>query len=307
MISLSALLLTTVSLMTTNSTITVEETLKTTSEKLCPGNSCEDQIKRLKRHGVRYKNPHALILLSTAYLTGEGVEKNEERAYKLMKQAAASRSSKAFFILSVMLKDGVGTKVNKKRAQKYLDRSAKRGYPPAMLQKALETLDFTKPRNDEAINWLEKAAKSNHKEAAYLLAQLKETGIGVEKNLLEAANYYKRSAFWDFKDSNKRLQHIAKTVDKNNKDYLAISKLAEDVETITIFGNKKDFSLALDLKIDAITIDSIYDGNGIGPRIPGGCQARSMCAVVYVAGSSHTQPISVSDADMFINRSGSSQ
>lgn len=293
--------------MSSSPTVTAETALKQTSDKLCIEHRCDAQIKRLKRHGIRFKNPHALILLSTAYLTGEGVEKDEVKAYKLMKQAAASRSSKAFFILSVMLKDGVGTKVNKQRSQKYLDRSAKRGYPPAMLQKALETLDFTKANNDKAIKWLEKAAKKNHKESAYLLAQLKETGIGVEKNLLEAADYYKQSAFWHFKDSNKRLQHIASTVDKNSKDYLAINQLAEEVETITIFGNKKDFSVALDLKIDAVTIGSIYDGNGIGPRIPGGCHARRMCSVAYVAGITHTQPISASNTDIFINRSISNQ
>lgn len=302
MMSLTALLLTTISFAgtaATSTTITTEEV----TDKLCPDNSCEEQIKRLKRHGKLYKNPHALILLSTAYLTGEGVEKDEVRAYKLMKQAAASRSSKAFFILSVMLKDGVGTEVNKRRAQKYLDRSAKRGYPPAMFQKALETLDFSKANNDEAIKWLEKAANKSHKEAAYLLAQLKETGVAVEKDLLAAADYYKRSAFWNYKDSNKRLQHIASTVDRNDKDYLAISKLAEDVETITIYGNKMDFALALDLKIDAVTIGSIYDGNSAGPRIPGGCLARRMCSIAYMAGSSHTMPISANNADLFIGRS----
>jgi len=58
--------------------------------KLCPDNSCEKQIKRLKRHGALYKEPGALILLATAYLTGEGVEKDPKRAYKLVKRASSS-------------------------------------------------------------------------------------------------------------------------------------------------------------------------------------------------------------------------
>lgn len=247
--------------------------------KLCPDNSCEKQIKRLKRHGALYKEPGALILLATAYLTGEGVVKDPERAYKLIKRASSSGSPKAHFILSAMLRDGVGTVVNKKRSQMYLDKAARYGYAPAMFQKSLESLNFSSEDNTQAISWLEKAVDGKSREAIYLMAQLKETGTVLKKDIVGAAKLYKKIAFWQYKDSNQRLKSIFVQMPKEHDDYHTVAKLLEEVETITVQGNKLSFPIALDMKIDAIVENSHFDGRS-GPF---GCTNKNNCYIWYNA------------------------
>lgn len=249
--------------------------------KLCPDNSCEQQIRRLKRHGALYKDPGALILLATAYMSGEGVEKDQERAYQLIKRASRAGSAKAHFILSAMLRDGIGTKANLRRSQIFLDKAAIHDYAPAMFQKSLETLDLNASDNTEAIEWLVKAAQGRSREAIYLMAQLKETGTVVQKDLMGAAELYKQAAFWQYKDSGKRLQHIANSLSKDTEDYNSVAKLLEEVETITVYGSKPDFNTALDIKIDAIVSESDFDGRNSGSHIPGRCEKKQNCLVKY--------------------------
>lgn len=274
---LTTLLFTVTATLSSSATAAIEQTEAT--DKLCPNNSCEQQIKRLKRYGALYKDPGALILLATAYMTGEGVEKDPRRAYQLIKRAARAGSTKAYFILSAMQRDGIGTEVNLKRSQLNLDRSAKYGYAPAMFQKSLETLDFSSSDNAKAIQWLEKAVAGRSREAIYLMAQLRETGTVVAKDLLGAAELYKQAAFWQYKDSGQRLQHIADSLSKETEDYSKVAKLLEEVETITIHGSKVEFHAALDMKIDAIIENSHFDGRS-GPF---GCTPRNGCSFLYRA------------------------
>ncbi|GAA5138810.1 tetratricopeptide repeat protein [Thalassotalea piscium] len=244
---------------------------------LCTEDSCKTQILKLKQHS-RYGNPETLILLATAYLTGEGVEKNPALAYKKIKRAARSRYGKAMFILSAYYRDGIGTEKDLEKSKLWLARSAAEGYPQALYQTALLTLDFNKADNSEELELLLRAEDKRNKDAMYLLSRLRETGSLVEKNTLKAAEGYKKLTFWNYKDSRERLVNLVNTTDESAQEYTKISALDDDIETLTITGNNVSFELALSNTIDRVTRNSFYDGRSTGSRISGAtCSKRTNC------------------------------
>lgn len=247
--------------------------------KLCDGDSCDVQIRKLKRHS-RYGNPDTLILLASAYLNGEGVEKNPEMAIKKLKRATRAHSGKAMFMLAALYKDGIGTEVNIEQSDLWLKRSVAEGYPQALYQTALKTLDLKKEDNSAELALLLKAEERENKAAAYLLSVFRETGTLLEKDTVRAAEGYKNLAFWDYKDSKNRLENLAKNADETVEGYERISSLASDIERITVTGTKISYKMALDLTIDRVTRDSIYDGRSTGSHIPGrGCTQKTNCQV----------------------------
>jgi len=249
------------------------------AEKLCTGDSCAVQIQKLKRHS-RYGNPEALILLATAYLNGDGVEKNPALALKKLKRATRSDSGKAMFMLAALYKDGVGTDVDQERSDMWLNRAVAQNYGPAFYQKALITLDFKKTDNSKEIELLLEAEKKHSKAAVYLLSMLRETGNLVEKDIVKAAEGYRDLAFYSYRDSADRLTNIANSMKDSTKEYERISELAGDIERITVTGQKMTFEVALDNTIERITRESMYDGRSTGSHIPGrGCTKKNNCVI----------------------------
>lgn len=251
---------------------------------LCSEDSCKTQILKLKKHS-RYGNPETLILLATAYLTGEGVEKSPELAFKKIKRAVRSRYGKAMFILSAYYRDGIGTEKDLEKSERWLAKAAAEGYPQALYQTALLTLDFDKADNSEELELLLRAEEKRNKDAMYLLSRLRETGTLVEKNTLKAAEGYKKLTFWNYKDSRERLVNLINTTDETAQEYTKISTLDDDIETLTVTGNNVSFELALSNTIDRVTYNSLYDGRSTGSRISGTvCSKRTNCQVISFTG-----------------------
>jgi len=254
-------------------------------QKMCEGDSCAVQMKKLKRH-ARYGNPEALVLLASAYLNGDGVEKNPEKAYKKLKRAAGEDSGKAMFMLSAMKRDGLGTDKDLRKSNLWLDKAVAVKYPPAMYQKALQTLDFNKADNSSELELLLTAEEKGNKAATYLMSVLRETGTLVEKDEVKAAEGFRNLSFFNYKDSSARLQAIAdrwaEAEITDEKGAERIAQLADGIETITVTGNKMSFEMALDATITRITSGDmqIYDGRSTGSHIPGGCTRKRNCSII---------------------------
>ncbi|GHE80011.1 tetratricopeptide repeat protein [Thalassotalea profundi] len=253
--------------------------IETAEEKLCVDDSCKAQILKLKKHS-RYGNPETLILLASAYLTGEGVEKNPELAFKKIKRAVRSGSGKAMFILSAYYRDGIGTDKDIEKSNLWLSRSVKENYSQALYQTALLTLDFNKADNSDELDLLLRAEAKGNKDATYLLSILRETGTLVEKDALQAAKGYKRLAFSHYKDSQDRLVNLINSTEETSKEYSKIRALDEDIETITVTGEKLSFQMALSNAIERVTYNSLYDGKSTGSHIQGrGCTKKTNCRI----------------------------
>lgn len=227
----------------------------------CKKSDCTEQFDKLKRQSYLHRNPYSSILLATAYMEGVGVEKDYKKAYKLLRRSFSAGSNKAPFMLSAMFKDGLGVEQNMEESLRYLDISVKRNFPPAQYVKALSLLTKDFNSQKQSIELLTRAADKNHKESNYILALLYESGELMPKDLKRAARYYRNAAFFDYLNSNERLQYLAKSVSKKHDDYFDIQALAKDVEVITITSTKSVIEV---LEDKMALYDQLWSKNSAG-------------------------------------------
>lgn len=178
---------------------------------------------------------------------GQGVKKNEEQArqwyeaaakkgspsaihellyiakadFKVMMEDADSRAQlikqaqendpKSQYMLGQAYLQGIGVNKDQKMARKWILQSAKSGYADA--QYAVAYL-FSVQKNiqktyTEPLEWTKKAAKQGHRFAAFNLGGVYESGIGADKNWMEAGRWYLYSAGLGNANAIKRLNIMA--------------------------------------------------------------------------------------------------
>jgi len=122
---------------------------------------------------------------------GEGVSKDEIKAFHLIKKAAEMNERDAQCILGTMYRDGIGVEKNYQlafywlqQASVYLDTQSI-NKPKAMyfLSMLLYEGKGTEQNYSLAIKWLEEAIKYEYYPAQLLLANIYYSGEVVEKNL----------------------------------------------------------------------------------------------------------------------------
>lgn len=124
------------------------------------------------------------------YLQGKGVEKNTDKAYWWLSEAAEKGSLKAINAIALMYFEGEGVKKNIPHAIKLLEISANSDDLRAMNMLGgiyqYEYKDFKK-----AFKWFEKAAKNGHNEARMKVASMYEKGEGTKRDKNKAISWYK--------------------------------------------------------------------------------------------------------------------
>lgn len=173
----------------------------------------------------------AKVLLAKCYIAGKYVRQDIKKAQQLLKQAAYEDEPEAFYEIAIaLLRGDYDWKKDNDLAIKYLKKAADMNFHPAKVlmatlfidgesiiddknqvithlalmaisgdaqaqYKLAKTLaDFSIPVYDRvAIFWLEKAA-NYHQEAAFLLANFYQEGIGTEINLNKAFSLYHKLA-----------------------------------------------------------------------------------------------------------------
>ena len=122
------------------------------------------------------ENKHACYNVAQMYLSGEGTEKNEKRAFHFMRLSALGRYIPAQMALSEMYRNGMGVKQDNYGAFKWMYEAARQGNVEAQEKTALNYLQgygIAKSRK-EALSWAEKAQKNGGKNAAEIIHQIKE-------------------------------------------------------------------------------------------------------------------------------------
>ena len=79
----------------------------------------------------------------------------------------------------------------------------------------LGLLYFDEKNYEKAIELFDKASKNNHEKAYYYLGLIYENGFYVESDLIIACEYYKKSAFFGFREAHKKA-----AICKASKEYL---------------------------------------------------------------------------------------
>ena len=141
-------------------------------------------------------NGRAAYLLGSFYDKGEGLPKKMENAIYWYEKGAALYDINACNRLAILYATGNGVKKNETKAFELLFTSADQGYPDAGYNIAM-ACHFGQGtiRNDsEAFKWLEKSASANHKLAALALADIHEYGLlGKRVNYIKA-QYWREKA-----------------------------------------------------------------------------------------------------------------
>lgn len=250
---------------------------------ICADETCLNIFKKLKKY-ANYGNPEAQVLVATAYLTGNGLEQNNELAVRNLRKAVNSGSDRARWMMAYLFKHGIGIEQSLSQASRLLDKAVANHYPPALFQKALEILDFDGKDNEKAIELLTTAADKKHKTAMYILAKMSAYGIGRSIDKVQAVKLFKKLAFSGYRDSR---GHFDMLIDEAKKQPLVTAEmqgLIADSEVITVYGRKWEIRRSLSDKLARISRSNVYDGNSYGSHLRGRTCKNSSSKCLSYAG-----------------------
>lgn len=126
-----------------------------------------------------------------------GMEKDVNKAVECFRKAADDGLADSMFHLAMLYEGGLGVEKDEIAARRYLEMAARSEVPIACLMLALKKFgvkDATPADQREGAALLLTAAEGGNQQAQTMYAMCCENGIGVEKDLAEAAGWYRRAA-----------------------------------------------------------------------------------------------------------------
>lgn len=134
----------------------------------------------------------ARINLAGMFFHGEGVEKDRSQSLELYKSAADSGNATAQYNYGLMKMTGEACSIDLEEALKYIHLAAEGGYPSALHALALRygAGDGVPLDLEKAFQFYLTAANKGHKKSQFQLAKMYEVGSGTEKNTIEALRWY---------------------------------------------------------------------------------------------------------------------
>ena len=165
----------------------------------------EDDGKREKYSELFYKNAKYVAdegdaedeyYLGNCYYNGEGVEKDEVKAFEWYKKAAEQGHISAQYNVGVCYDNGEGVEKDKRKAFGWYERAAEQGHVEAQynLGVCYEYGRGVEKDKRKAFGWYERAAEQGLAEAQYNLGVCYEYGRGVEKDENKAFEWYEKAA-----------------------------------------------------------------------------------------------------------------
>ncbi len=137
-----------------------------------------------------------------------GAEKDPQSAEAYLRKAAEADS---MFYLATMYKEGMGVPKNEVLSDQYLVMAGEKKFPLACLILAMRKFavkNGTGTEPQEGATLLLTAAEGGNSTAMMLYGSCCENGIGVEKDLSEAAGWYRRAAKAGDKQANDALKNL---------------------------------------------------------------------------------------------------
>jgi TPR repeat protein len=180
-----------------------------------------------------------LFLVGHSYLYGKGTEKNESLGITYLRDAAVMRqgSALALYDLGVCYENGIGVPKDSVNAFIYYNRAAQKGNINALVNlgrcylygigvekdcsKAVEPLEKAAEKGyvfTKELENIKKVAEEGNAHASYFLGVCYANGIGVDKKIDTATQYYKKAADAGFEcRTNDNLQPV---IPKAGNDYV---------------------------------------------------------------------------------------
>lgn len=150
--------------------------------------------------------------LGVCYMQGAcGVEKDEAKAAQYFIKAAEGGNRDSMLNMSIFYGNGIGVDVDRQKSLEYLEKAAEMEQPVACcyLGAALTARENSSEEDlARGAKLLEKAAEMGHTEAQFIYGRCCEDGRGVEKDLAEAAGWYRRAAKAGMPQANAALIHL---------------------------------------------------------------------------------------------------
>ena len=154
----------------------------------------------------------ALHKVAVCYLQGYcGEEKDEKKAFDYFMRAAEGGVKDSMFNVALFYQNGVGTEPDVNKAFEWIKKAAEAEQPQACYLLAMHYMTGTNGLpvdKEKSIALLTTAAESGFPEAQCTLGSCYETGSGVEKDLAEAAGWYRRSARAGLQQANESLKRL---------------------------------------------------------------------------------------------------
>ena len=150
----------------------------------------------LHRSAAEKGHARAQMQLGRAYLLGEGVEKDYEKAMDWTRRASDQGSPQAQNILGYMYANGVGVEEDPREAIRWYRKAADQGYDVSQYNLALSYENGQGVEQDyaKAIQWYQEAAAQGYSSAQTQLGTMYNFGRGVEKDYGEARRWYRPAA-----------------------------------------------------------------------------------------------------------------
>jgi uncharacterized protein len=125
-------------------------------------------------------------------LQGNGIAKDEKRAFAQNAEAAHGGHADAVLAMGWFYLNGVGVARDVERARKWYRESARRGEPKAMF--SLGQISYDERDFSEGLTWFTRASDAGHGRSLYWLGKLYWRGHGVEQDKKQAMRYFHRAA-----------------------------------------------------------------------------------------------------------------
>ena len=260
-------------------------------QKICSSEECHKQLIKIRKYG-RWGDAKSQLVVASAYLYGDGVEQDTDKAISWLKRTAYNTSTnagkysfKAFHMMAQLYQKGIGVEQDIPLADEYFNKLADKHYGPVLFDRAFAA--FEQDNLAQGITLLEQASDSRFPEASYYLARMYQQGDFIEKDINKAALYYEKVVISDYKDSRQRLEQIVAEMEENSttltanvltKEQTLINKLNAtlDIEIITVNAHTLETKDAMTNLLARLKLSSNRFDASTGSRIKGrGCGQTS--------------------------------
>lgn len=168
------------------------------------------QVDPLRQKAVE-GDTEAQVNLATNYAYGLGVAQNGKEAVKWFRLAADKGNARAQMGLGLCYAQGRGVETDEREAFKWFSRAASQNYPLAQLTIATyyaQGKGGVKIDQVKATEWCLLAAQQGLVQAQMALAERYVNGEGIEKNEIQAIEWYKKAAEQGNTDANNKLKSL---------------------------------------------------------------------------------------------------
>ncbi|MCC5879938.1 MAG: sel1 repeat family protein [Idiomarina sp.] len=250
----------------------------------CDTAECKAQMQKLVEY-ARYGNAEALAIIAVAYATGDGLEKDEVQARRMLRESIRLNSGVGMYVKSKWRASGFIFEQDQERAEYFLRRSAEYGHEPASYKLAARSFEAGPEQVDEGIAHLNKAAKNGYIPAQYTLARMMEDTAHTTDELMLVADIYVETSTRNYRDSRQRLNAtIARLENELNDDHEGLTRLRQlrDMEVIHVSGQEFNIESSLQRVTSYMAEGGYYDRRTTGSRIrrQRPCYLDAHCRVV---------------------------